>query len=216
MCPSSTVGDSRMRRAKCDCGTCERCKKRIYDHERYLANREAKLAQNKAWADAHVEEQREYRRRYREENHEEVLQRNRDWYWSDPETRREKAKAYYRDHREDQLAKRSLRYREKKDEHYAQHRQWIAENPERWAEIRRRNKHKRRGAEFTEEAEEYLPVLAADPCSYCGEPADSVDHIQAITQGGSSDWDNLTAACRKCNAQKNAKSLLDFLLWRTA
>lgn len=77
-------------------------------------------------------------------------------------------------------------------------------------------KAKRRGAPFTHLGREYArDVLARDPCSYCGEHGATVDHVVAINAGGDSDWPNLTAACGRCNASKQDRSLLAFLLGRT-
>lgn len=61
---------------------------------------------------------------------------------------------------------------------------------------------------------DYMEVLSADPCSYCGEIGGTVDHIEPLARGGAASWQNLTAACRKCNASKNARSLLVFLATR--
>ena len=36
-------------------------------------------------------------------------------------------------------------------------------------------------------------------CVYCGQQADTVDHIVARSKGGSDNLDNLVAACRQCN-----------------
>jgi 5-methylcytosine-specific restriction endonuclease McrA len=61
-------------------------------------------------------------------------------------------------------------------------------------------------------AMEYSLILADDPCAYCGGPADEIDHIVAIQTGGTAAWDNLTASCRQCNAQKATRPLLDALI----
>lgn len=47
-------------------------------------------------------------------------------------------------------------------------------------------------------------VLARDGhnCQYCGRHADSVDHIRPRSRGGRHTWDNVVAACRRCNARK--------------
>lgn len=59
--------------------------------------------------------------------------------------------------------------------------------------------------------------LYEDPCAYCGEEGGTTDHIIPINNGGSSDEDNLTAACLSCNAAKGDRfSLLGFLLYRRA
>ncbi len=39
-------------------------------------------------------------------------------------------------------------------------------------------------------------------CQYCGERADSIDHVLPRSRGGEHSWDNVVAACRKCNARK--------------
>jgi 5-methylcytosine-specific restriction endonuclease McrA len=68
----------------------------------------------------------------------------------------------------------------------------------------------------TREGLEYAAILRRDPCAYCGGEAGEVDHIVPVEQGGMSDWDNLTAACRGCNQRKRTKSLLEFLGARLA
>lgn len=39
-------------------------------------------------------------------------------------------------------------------------------------------------------------------CQYCGRRADSLDHIVPRSRGGRFGWDNLVAACRRCNGRK--------------
>ena len=48
-------------------------------------------------------------------------------------------------------------------------------------------------------------------CQYCGEPAGSVDHIIPVARGGTDEWDNLCAACVRCNSRKKDKMPADFL-----
>lgn len=56
--------------------------------------------------------------------------------------------------------------------------------------------------------------LLADGCSYCSQPADTLDHIVPRINGGGDDWSNLTGACRSCNSAKKDRDLLGFLLAR--
>lgn len=59
----------------------------------------------------------------------------------------------------------------------------------------------------------YISVLLADPCSYCG-TADAtmhVDHIEPRSRGGAHDWTNLTASCSSCNPSKGNKKLLHWI-----
>ncbi len=39
-------------------------------------------------------------------------------------------------------------------------------------------------------------------CYYCGQEANSVDHIIPISKGGISNEDNMIAACLRCNSGK--------------
>jgi len=62
---------------------------------------------------------------------------------------------------------------------------------------------------------EYRAVLLNDPCSYCGAPAAAIDHVtprrrhsklprlsnRLAVIAGLDNWDNLTAACSRCNTR---------------
>jgi 5-methylcytosine-specific restriction endonuclease McrA len=39
-------------------------------------------------------------------------------------------------------------------------------------------------------------------CQYCGAQAENIDHILPRSKGGLHSWDNVVAACRRCNARK--------------
>lgn len=56
--------------------------------------------------------------------------------------------------------------------------------------------------------------VKGDPCAYCGEPADVLDHIVPESQYGPNGWENLTAACSLCNTRKSGRSLLGYLGYR--
>ena len=55
-------------------------------------------------------------------------------------------------------------------------------------------------------------VLYRDPCSYCGEPAFTVDHIVPMRHDGRAEEGNLVGACPRCNVAKGDRPLLEFLL----
>lgn len=76
----------------------------------------------------------------------------------------------------------------------------------------RQTRHRLRAEGADEETLDFARVLVADPCAYCGAEADTFDHIEPRSKGGSSFWENLTAACRPCNSSKRTASLLGFLL----
>jgi len=39
-------------------------------------------------------------------------------------------------------------------------------------------------------------------CQYCGSPAENIDHVVPRSRGGPHSWENVVAACRRCNAAK--------------
>ena len=39
-------------------------------------------------------------------------------------------------------------------------------------------------------------------CQYCGGRAESIDHVLPRSRGGQHTWENVVAACRRCNARK--------------
>lgn len=43
-------------------------------------------------------------------------------------------------------------------------------------------------------------------CAYCGDEANTVDHILPVSQGGESVWYNTISACQPCNARKGART----------
>lgn len=55
------------------------------------------------------------------------------------------------------------------------------------------------------------PYLLADPCVYCYRPAETRDHIVAVSRGGTDRYGNVVPACQSCNVRKGATPLLIFL-----
>ena len=54
-------------------------------------------------------------------------------------------------------------------------------------------------------------VFARDEhrCQYCGACAESLDHVMPKSRGGEHTWDNVVAACRRCNTKKRDHLLHD-------
>ena len=43
-------------------------------------------------------------------------------------------------------------------------------------------------------------------CQYCGSAAENVDHVIPRSRGGPHAWDNVVAACRRCNSRRRTAS----------
>ncbi|HEX6331086.1 MAG TPA: HNH endonuclease [Actinomycetota bacterium] len=54
-------------------------------------------------------------------------------------------------------------------------------------------------------------VFARDnwSCQYCGAPAENLDHVIPKSRGGTHTWDNVVAACRRCNSRKENRLIED-------
>jgi 5-methylcytosine-specific restriction endonuclease McrA len=44
-------------------------------------------------------------------------------------------------------------------------------------------------------------------CQYCSGPAETLDHVIPRSRGGAHTWDNVVAACRRCNLRKSDRLL---------
>jgi 5-methylcytosine-specific restriction endonuclease McrA len=44
-------------------------------------------------------------------------------------------------------------------------------------------------------------------CQYCGATAENIDHVIPKSKGGPHAWDNVVAACRRCNTAKRDRML---------
>jgi len=59
-----------------------------------------------------------------------------------------------------------------------------------------------------------LAVLARDgyTCAYCGQDANTVDHVVSIKAGGDPlSLENCVSACRRCNSVKGSRSHLTYI-----
>lgn len=69
--------------------------------------------------------------------------------------------------------------------------------------------------------EAWARVIRRDPCSYCGGPGGTLDHIEPRARrargiGGVHSWTNFTGACGACNSSKSARGMLGYLWDRAA
>lgn len=51
-------------------------------------------------------------------------------------------------------------------------------------------------------------VFARDDgaCQYCAGPAENLDHVLPRSRGGTHTWENVVAACRRCNTRKGNRT----------
>ena len=103
---------------------------------------------------------------------------------------------------------------ENADYNRARANRWRRENLDRSAASSQRRRARLAGV-WSAEGDSYARLIQGDPCSYCGGPGGTVDHIDPLASGGVHDASNLTAACGSCNSAKKDRPMLLFLATRS-
>lgn len=162
--------------------------------KRYLARREEVLMQQAQHRRQNIEKFRAKSRAYYQSHGEECRARAKQWRTSNPELAAEAS-------------------RRKRQNH-----------PDKYRAIARFHAAKRRalrlGSPGSHTRGEFLDLLAETgaACAYCGisltEGTATVDHVVALTRGGSDGIENIVPACMPCNNKKNARPAVIFLLER--
>lgn len=157
---------------------------------------------NKAWREANIDYwrdyQREYQRRRRAEKPEVKAAERRKM------SERRSDPRYVARERERERA----RYAANPDKYREKTRRYFKENPEVAATQARNRRARLRSAPGFHTPEDVSAILERQKykCVYCGKnirESYEVDHIIAISKGGSNWPDNLQCLCKTCNCQKN-------------
>lgn len=178
------------------CLACERANSK----RRYAANKEKKLAQNKAWRDKNPEYQAEYHARTRESRKEQRSAESRRYN----EKNKEKLRQYHADY-----------YQKNKERYKENNAKWRLENPEAIASASAKRRAAMR-ANFVESVDYVKVREQSSSCYLCGEVFSEeekfcgklthVDHIIPISKGGSHSYQNVALTHAVCNLKKGSSS----------
>lgn len=144
------------------------------------------------------EDQRRYAREWLKRNPQKARDAVRRWRIAHPDEHAAKNRLYYARHTEERKAHAALYHREHPEVVLA-----------KWQNYRAR----KRDAEGSFTAAEWLALVAAHQgcCAYCGEAgALEADHRIPLARGGSNFIENILPACRKCNARKHLLTEAEF------
>lgn len=173
---------------------CRDCKRR-YQHDYYRANTDKYQKYNKNWrtqnkhykaqadaayAKAHPDRVKKAKAKYREANREKLREAGRAYQASNPELR----KSRWQEYRSSNQDKITLK------------------------EARRRAQKKGNGIFVILPKE--LRRLRSQPCIYCGDKSEHMDHVIPVSKGGRHSVGNLVPACAKCNISKSDKFLVEW------
>lgn len=161
-------------------------------------------------------------RKWRQENREQVRKNDRRRYAENPERERERAQRWREANRETVNERAKTYYQENNGLERARERR--RKDPERFRAAVRRSYQKNRAKRLDwahrrrlivdsgEVSLGALDALLASPCSYCGATERiEIDHVIPLSRGGTHAEENLTSACRSCNASKGNRLLAE---WR--
>lgn len=170
----------------------------------------------------------ECQKKWNKENSERLSAKKREWRKS-PEVKIRLAKAskeYAKDNPEVMAQHRKKYYLANKDKVRQAFAKWAKENPERIKENKKRatqanpalyrsysatRRARMRNAQmFLITKKEYKKLYSTD-CFYCGNSANSIDHVIPLSRGGSHSIGNLVPACLHCNCSKKDKTIME---WR--
>jgi 5-methylcytosine-specific restriction endonuclease McrA len=164
----------------------------------YTDNTERGKASRQRWLSLNADHKRETQRAY--------VERTKDV----PEYRARR-KEHYRRYHETNADQILARRDAKREQNCARKRAWYQCNKERAKQAAMQRRTRAQPGPVDPETVAYAGMLRHDPCSYCGKPAGTIDHIVPIARGGLHEVDNLTAACLTCNNRKKAMPVLTYL-----
>lgn len=141
-------------------------------------------------------------------NRDQGVENGRKWREANREQERERCARYDAANREKRREAIARSREANPDHHRALDKAWREANPAKRRDIWYRWYEGTQNP--SPETLAYIDVLLNDPCSYCGGPAEHLEHIEPRSLGGPHDWTNLTASCGPCNRSKGNRLLL---LW---
>lgn len=177
---------------------------------------ECLLIRLRDWRVNNREESRARDRKWRAENVERRREQERTRYAKDPEKFVNKTKLYYKNNAESVRTRRiEYHYRSYQNEDVRikakiRSQQWALENPARAKVSVRNAKARRKNISGRHTADDIESIMKSQfwKCAYCRVRLGKkyhVDHITAVSKGGTNDRRNLQVLCVPCNLAKGAR-----------
>lgn len=164
-------------------------------------NREKVLGWDRAWKDKNREKRREQERARYAADPEKFKKKTRRSYAKNPERAREYSKNH---HHANYPVNEEMREIAR-----ARTRQWMKDNPERAKANSHNSRAARKNIPGSHTEDDIVRIFKQQKgrCAYCRVKLGKyhIDHITAISKGGTNDARNLQLTCARCNLEKHAR-----------
>lgn len=203
------------RNSRGECRACARASSAAWQ----AANPEKVKARRAAYRAANPDKLKASYASWASANPEKIKARNTHYHEANKERERETGAAYRAVNAEKLKAKNQAWRLQNPDKVKEQNAKWGASNPDakRVINQNRRAKVREVGGKLSKDLPQKLFNLQKGKCPVCkdslslAKPRSPLDHIVAISNGGSNTDDNMQMLCRTCNQQKHAKHPVDFM-----
>jgi len=157
-----------------------------------------------------------YKKTYDEQNKEHRSNYNKIWYEQNKENIAERVKSWREENKEARYAYNKAWYEQNKERKNTLDKIWSARNPEKKAVHGRNRRSRKLSATGTHTDADIHNLLKTQrkKCAVCNKSISKgydVDHIVALSNGGSNDKYNLQLLCTYCNRSKHNKDPIDFM-----
>lgn len=175
------------------------------------------VANRKVWAKSNPTKIKEYRKDDYQKHSDRYKFKAKEWSENNPDWKKSSDKKWREENKEHKSLNDKIYrlFHRDRDLHNAKARAYHAANPDKTREYNRRrraNKLEVGGNGISADDEKYLKSYTNGTCSYCGRKTKlQIDHVVALTKGGTDEFDNVAPACERCNKKKGNRSLIVFL-----
>jgi 5-methylcytosine-specific restriction endonuclease McrA len=152
--------------------------------------------------------------RYRLENVEKIKTLNANYFASNKQKLSIASKNWRSNNSERKAATDRLWVLENREKVRANANRWAEKNPDKKSLSRQIRRARLQQSKIFLVTNLQLKKLMTRPCMYCGGQAQHIDHVIALSRGGSHSIGNLVPSCAACNLSKGSKTIMEWKIYK--